>query len=197
MTRAAILIALTLSAAYAVGQEATSPKSDTANSVDTAYSNECLALSYRLPDGWKFAKVAQAKTDHQSSQQMTLFRAQRDSAAASTGSLELDLLEPRLQHPNMERFTILLALSFVRGSAKNEITRNAYPVTIAGRSFYRSDLRSGDKSVALLSTWYRGYAVVAWVFANSPQALEGAAGALNAPSFGEDKRTADCFDSAN
>jgi hypothetical protein len=145
-----------------LGQDAVSPKLDAANGGDAAYSNECLALVYRLPDGWNFARFTQARTGHQSNQKMILFRVQRDSAAASAESLQLDVLKPPLEHPNMERFTILLALSFVHGdSAKNKITRNAYPVTIAGRSFFRSDLRSGDKALSLFATWYRGYAVIA------------------------------------
>jgi hypothetical protein len=79
------------------------------------------------------------------------------------------------------------ALSFVHvDSANNKITRNAYPVTIADRSFFRSDLRSGDKALSLFATWYRGYAVIAWASANSPQDLEDAANALSALSFGED-----------
>ena len=198
LIRATILTGFILSAAYAVGQDAVSPKPDAANGGDTAYSNECLALVYRLPDGWKFAKITQAMTGHQSNQKMILFRVHRDSAAASAESLELDVLQPPLEHPNMERFTILLALSFVHvDSAKNKITRNAYPVTIAGRSFFRSDLRSGDKALSLFATWYRGYAVIAWASADSPHDLEDAANALRVLSFGEDKRTAECFDSTN
>jgi hypothetical protein len=196
LIRATIIAGVILSAAYAVGQDATSPEPDAAN-VDAAYSNECLALAYRLPDGWKFAKITQAKTSHQSNQKI-LFKVQPNSAAAPAESRELDVLKPPLQHPNMERFTILLALSFVHvDSAKNKITRNAYPVTIAGRSFFRSDLSSGDKALSLFATWYRGYAVVAWASADSPQDLEDAASALRVLSFGEDKRTAECFDSTN
>lgn len=200
LIRATILTGVILSAAaYAAGQDAISPKLNAANGGDAVYSNECLALEYRLPDGWKFAKIKRAGTGHRSDEKMTLFRAQRDSAAGSTGWLELDVLQtPTLKHPNMERFTILLALSFVHGgSAKNKITRDAYPVTIAGRSFYRSDLRSGDKAFSVLATWYRGYAVTAWATADSPQDLEDAANALGGLSFGEDKRTAECFDSTN
>ena len=198
LIRAIILTGVVLSAAYAVGQDAISPKLDAANGGDAAYSNDCLALVYRLPDGWKFAKITQARTGHQSNQKMILFRVQRDSAAVSAESLELDVLQPPLEHPNMERFTILLALSFVHvDSAKNKITRNAYPVTIAGRSFFRSDLRSGDKALSLFATWYRGYAVIAWASADSPHDLEDAANALRVLSFGEDKRTAECFDSTN
>jgi hypothetical protein len=98
----------------------------------------------------------------------------------------------------MERFTILLALSFLHlDSSKNKITRNAYPVTVAGRSFFRSDLSDGDEVVSLFAAWYRGYAVTAGASADSPQDLEDATNALRALSFGEDKRTADCFDSTN
>ena len=199
LIRPTVLTGLILSAAaYAVGQDAISPKLDAANDGDAAYSNECLALVYRLPDGWKFAKITQARTVHQPNQKMILFRAQRDSAAASTESLELDVLQPPLEHPNMERLTILLAQSFVHvDPAKNKITRNAYTLTIAGRSFFRSDLRSGDKALSLFATWYRGYAVIAWASADSPQDLEDAANALKVLSFGEDKRAAECFDSTN
>ena len=198
LIRATILTAVILSASYVVGQDAISPKLDATNGDDTAYSNECLALEYRLPDGWKFAKITQARTGHQPNQKI-LFRVKRNSVAAPAESLELDVLQtPTLKHPNMERFTILLALSFVHGdSANNKITRNAYPVTIAGRGFFRSDLSSGDKALSLFSTWYRGYAVVASASAASPQDLEDAANALGVLSFGEDKRTAECFDSTN
>jgi hypothetical protein len=80
----------------------------------------------------------------------------------------------------VERLTILFALSFVRvDSANNKITRDAYPVTIAGRSFYRSDLRQGQRALSLFVTWYRGYAVVAWASADLPQDLEDAANALH------------------
>jgi hypothetical protein len=195
----AILTGVILSAAYVVGQDAVSPKLDAANGGDVAYSNGCLGLVYQLPDGWKFAKIAEARTGHQSNQKMTLFRVKRKSADGPAESLELDVLQtPTLKHPNMERFTILLALSLVRvDSTDNKITRDAYPVTIAGRSFFRSDLSSGDKVVSVFATWYRGYAVVAWASAASPQDLEDAANALGVLSFGEDKRTADCFDSTN
>jgi hypothetical protein len=194
--RLTILIGVILSATYVAGQDAIPPKLDATNDDDAAYSNECLALEYRLPDGWKFSKRPQAGADHQPNQKV-LFRVKRDSAAAPSESLELRVVQtPTLKHPNMERFTILLALSFVQvDSANNKITRDAYPVTIAGRSFFRSDLRSGDKALSLFATWYRGYAVTAWAFADSPQDLEDAASALGALSFGEDKRTAECFDS--
>jgi hypothetical protein len=198
LIRVTFLIAVILSAAHAVGQDAISPKLDATNGDDAAYSNECLGLEYRLTDGWKFARITQARTG-QPNQKMILFRVKRNSAAASAESLELDVLQtPTLKHPNMERFTILLALSFVHvDSANNKITRDAYPVTIAGRSFFRSDLRSGGKALSLFATWYRGYAVVAWASADSPEDLEDTANALRALSFGEDKRTAECFDSTN
>ena len=196
LLRATILTGIILSAAYAVGQEAIPPNPNAANGGDAAYSNECLALAYRLPEGWKFGKISKASARHQSNKQMILFKAGRQSAAGSPESLELDVMAPPLQHPNMERFTILLALSFVHvDGAKNKITRNAYPVTIAGRSFFRSDLRSGETAVSLFATWYRGYAVVAWALADSPQDIEDPVNALRLLSFGEDKRTAECFDS--
>ena len=197
MIHVTILIGIILSAS-AMGQDAISPKPDTANGGDAAYSNECLALAYKLPDEWKFAKIIQAGTGHQPNQK-TLFRVERNSAAGSAESLELDVLQtPTLKHPNVERLTILFALSIVRvDSANNKITRNAYPVTIAGRSFFRSDLRQGDRAVSLFATWYRGYAVIAWASADSPQDLADAANALRGLSLGEDKRTAECFDSTN
>lgn len=198
MLRTAILTGIILSSVYAVGQDATSPKPSATNDEDTAYSNECLALTYRLPEGWKFAKSTQARASHQSNQQMSLFTIKRQSGAGSAESLALDVMQPPLKHPDMERFTILLALSFVRAdSAKNKITRNAYPVTIAGRSFFRSDLRSGEKAVSLFATWYRGYAVIGAASANSPQDIEDTVNALRTLTFGEDKRTAECFGPAN
>jgi len=197
LIRATILTATILFAVHGVGQDALSAKREAGAGVDATYSNECLALGYRLPDGWKFAKIAPARAGHQSNQK-TLFKVQRDSADASAEWLELDVLKPPLEHPNMERFTILLALSLVHvDSSKNKITRNAYPVTIAGRSFFRSDLIQGDRTLSLFTTWYRSYAVVAWASGDSPQNLEDAANALRVLSFGEDKRTAECFDSAN
>jgi hypothetical protein len=197
LIRATILIAVILSAAYVVGQDAASPGLDATNGDGAAYTNECLALEYRLPDGWKFGKITQAKTGQPN--QKVLFRAKRNSAAASAESLELDVLQtPTLKFPNMERFTILLALSLVHlDSSKNKITRSAYPVTIAGRSFFRSDLIQGNRALSLFATWYRGYAVVAWASADTPQDLEDATNALRVLSFGEDKRTAECFDSTN
>jgi hypothetical protein len=137
--RAIILTGVILSAAYAAGQDTNSPKPNAANGGDATYSNECLALTYRLPDGWEFAKSNQGRASNPNTQ-MRLFKVQRHSAAGSAESLSVDVLKTPLQHPNMERFTILLALSFVHlDSSKNKITRNAYPVTIAGRSFFRSD----------------------------------------------------------
>ena len=200
MLRATILTGIILfSAPYAVGQDVVSPKPDIANGGDAAYSNECLALSYRLLDGWKFGKISQASANQQSSQQMKLFRVKRRSESGSAESLEVDVMQtPTLKHPNMERFTILLALSLTHtGPAAYKITRDAYPVTIAGRSFYRSDLRSGDNAISIIATWYRGYAVTAWATAASPVELDDAANALGALSFGEDKRTAECFGSTN
>lgn len=198
MLRAIILTGVILSAAYAAGQDTTSPKPNAPNGGDATYSNECLALTYRLPDGWEFAKPNKGRATNPN-MQMRLFKVQRHSAAGSAESLSVDVLQtPTLKHPNMERFTILLALEFVHlDSAKNKITRNAYPVTIAGRSFFRSDLTHGDEAVSLFATWYRGYAVTAGAFADSPQDLEDATNALRALSFGEDKRTADCFDPTN
>src|SRR5689334_4239887 len=193
--RVTILTAIILSAAYAVGQDAasSSTKPNVPSDGDTAYSNECLALAYRPPDGWKFA---QTKANHHN-QQMVLFKVRSRSAAGSAESLELDALQTPLEHPNMERFTILLALSLVHvNAAENKITRDAYPVTIANRSFYRSDLRVGDKPISVFTTWYRKYAIVAWANADSLEDIEDAANALRALSFGEDKRTADCFASA-
>lgn len=196
--RAIIFAGVIFCAAHLAGQDATSSKLKSADGGDATSSNECFALAYRLSDGWNFAKITQASPNRQPNQKMILFRAERQSAAGSAESLELDVMAPPLQHPNMERFTILLALSLVHvDSAKNKITRDAYPVTIAGRSFYRSDLQQGDRALSLFTTWYRGYAVVAWASAKSPQELDDAAKALSVLSFGEDKRTADCFGSTN
>lgn len=196
--RVIVLAGVVVSAAYALGQDATSPKSNAANGGEATYSNECLALTYRLPDGWEFAKLPHSGASHQSNGKMSLFKIQRRSAAASAEWLSVDVMNTPLQHPNMERFTTLLALSYVQvDPQRTKITRNAYPVTIAGRSFFRSDLSRGDDAVALITTWYRGYAIVVGAKADSPQDLEGVTNALRPLSFGEDKRTADCFDPTN
>ena len=198
MIRTTILAGVILSAAYAAGQDAISQKPNAANGDDSAYSNDCLALTYRLPDGWKFAKSTQAKASHHSNQQMSLFKIERQSAAGSAESLVVDVMQPPLKHPDMERFTILLALSFVHvDPAKSRITRSAYPVTIAGRSFFRSDLLRSEKALSLFATWYRGYAVIAMASADSPQDVEDSAIALRALTFGEDKRTVECFGPTN
>jgi hypothetical protein len=196
LLRAIILTGFFLSALYAGGQDAIPPKPDAASNGDEVYSNGCLGRVYHLPDGWKFTKVPQAEAGQ--IDQKTLFEVKRNSATASAESLELDVLQtPTLKHPNLERLTILFALSFVRvDGANNKITRDAYPVTIAGRSFYRSDLRQRRRTVSLFVTWYRGYAVLAWASADSPQDIEDATTALRPLSFGEDKRTTQCFDSA-
>jgi|SRR5450755_3012763 len=195
--RAIVLAGVAVSAAYAAGQDTTSSELNGTNSSDATYSNECLALTYRLPDGWEFSKPNEGKASNPKAQ-MRLFKVQRHSAAGSAESLSVDALNTPLQHPNMERFTILLALSFVKlDSSQNKITRNAYPVTIAGRSFFRSDLRHGDEPISLFATWSRGYAVTAAASADSPRDLEDVTNALRALSFGEDKRTADCFDPTN
>jgi len=192
--RTIVFAGLILSAAYLVGQDAATLKSDAGKSGDKSYSNECLGVTYRLPDGWEFAKADQGKASDPK-KQMRLFKVQRHSASGFAESLNVDVLSTPLQHPNMERFAILLALSFVKlDSSKNKITRNAYPVIIAGRSFFRSDLSHGDEALSQLSTWYRGYVVTAGASAASAQDLEEVTAALTGLSFGEDKRGADCFE---
>jgi hypothetical protein len=58
LTRVIVLTGIILSAAVSeAAQEATPPKQDAANVTDAVYANECLALTYRLPDGWKFQKL--------------------------------------------------------------------------------------------------------------------------------------------
>jgi hypothetical protein len=195
LLRAIVLAGFCLPVLYAVGQDAIAPKPGAASNGGETYSNDCLGLVYHLPEGWNLAKVSQAEVQ---ADQKTLFRAIRNSAATSAESLELDVLQtPTLKHPNLERLTTLFALSLVRvDPANNKITRDAYPVTIAGRKFSRSDLRQGQRALSLFVTWYRGYAVLAWASADSPQDIEDAANALRPLSFGEDKRTAECFDSA-
>jgi hypothetical protein len=197
LIRAAILTAVILSATHAVGQDATSPKPDAANGGGAVYSNECLALTYRLPDGWKFRKIA-ALSPGQYKQEMVLLKAKPASADASNEWLEMDLLQTPLKHPILVRFNTLMELTFVKGDPEhNKVTREAYPVTIAGRDFARSDFRSRSGVLALFSTWYRGYILIAWTSADSPQNLEDVAKALNTLSFGEDQRAAECFDSPN
>jgi hypothetical protein len=66
LIRAMILAGIILSAA---APHAIPPKPDAANVTDAVYANECLALTYRLPDGWKFQKIA-APSPGQSKQQM-------------------------------------------------------------------------------------------------------------------------------
>jgi hypothetical protein len=197
LIRATILTGFILCAAgYAAAQDATAPKPDAANGGDATYSNECLALTFRLPAGWKFQKLTAPPV--QSKQQLTLFRAIPASGDASNEWLNLNLLQTPLKHPILVRFNTLLELTFVqRDNEHNKVTREAYPVTIAGRDFARSDLRSRYGVLALFSTWYRGYVLTAWTSADSPQNLEDVANALNNLSFGEDKRTAECFDSPN
>ena len=198
LIRAMILTGIILSAAaYAGAQDATLPKPDTANGGDMVYANECLALTYHLPDGWKFQKIA-APPPGQSKQQMILFKAKPASADASNEWLEIKLLQTPLKHPVLVRFNTLMELTLVQGDPEHtKVTRAAYPVTIAGRDFARSDLRSRYGVLALFSTWYRGYVLIAWTSADSPQNLEDVAKALSALSFGEDKRTAECFDTPN
>jgi hypothetical protein len=196
LIRAMILTGVILSAAaYAAAQVATPPKPDAANGTDAVYANECLALTYRLPDGWKFQKIA---APGQSKQQMVLLKAKPASTDASNEWLEMDLLQTPLKHPILVRFNALMELTFVKGDPEyNKVTRGAYPVTVAGRDFARSDFRSRYGMLALFSTWYRGYVLTAWDSADSPQNLENVAKSLNTLSFGEDKRTAECFDSPN
>lgn len=81
LLRAMILTGFFLSIVYAVGQDAITRKPDAASSGDEAYSNDCLGLLYHLPDGWKFAKVPQAKA--REINQKTLFEVKRNSATAS------------------------------------------------------------------------------------------------------------------
>jgi hypothetical protein len=196
LIRATILTGIILSAAAcAAAQEAGPPKQDAANVTDAVYANECLALSYRLPDGWKFQKIG-APPPGQSNQQMTLFKVKPASAHASSEWLEIKLLQTPLKHPVLVRFNTLMELTLVRGDREHtKVTRAAYPVSIAGRDFARSDFDTRNGALALFSTWYRGYVLIAWASADSPQNLEEVGKALNALSFGEDKRTAECFDS--
>jgi hypothetical protein len=98
LIRAMILTGIILSAAAcAAAQEATPPEPDAANNGGAVYSNECLALTYRLPDGWKFRKIA-AASPSQSKQQMVLLKARPASADASNEWLEMDLLQTPLKH---------------------------------------------------------------------------------------------------
>src|ERR1700723_2641833 len=198
LIRAIILTGIILSAAsYEAAQQATPPKQDAANVTDAGYANECLALTYRLPDGWKFQKIA-APPSGQSRQQMILFKAKPASADTSNERLEIRLLQTPLNHPVLVRFNTLMELTLVQGDPEyTKVTRAAYPVTIAGRDFARSDFATRHGALALFSTWYRGYVLTAWTSADSPQNLEDVAKALNTLSFGEDKRTAECFDSPN
>jgi hypothetical protein len=198
LIRVIVLTGIILSAAaYEAAQEATPPKQDAANVTDAAYANECLALTYRLPDGWKFQKIA-APLPGQSKQQMILFKAKPASADGSNEWLEIRLLQTPLKHPVLVRFNTLMELTLVQGDPElTKVTRAAYPVTIAGRDFARSDFATRHGALALFSTWYRGYVLIAWASADSPQNLEDVAKALNTLSFGEDKRTAECFDSPN
>jgi len=198
LIRAIVLTGIILSAAaYEAAQEATPSKQDAANVTDAVYANECLALTYRLPDGWKFQKIA-APPPGQSKQQMVLFKARPASADASNEWLEIKLLQTPLKHPVLVRFNSLMELTLVQGGPEDtKVTRAAYPVTVAGRDFARSDFATRHGALALFSTWYRGYVLVAWASADSPQNLEDVAKALNTLSFGEDMRTAECFDSPN
>jgi len=197
LIRAILLTGITLSAAaYEAAQEPAPPKQDAANVTDAVYANECLALTYRLPDGWKFQKIAEPPPG-QSRQQMILFKAKPASADASNEWLEMDLLQTPLKHPILVRFNTLMELTLVQGDPDTKVTRAAYPVTIAGRDFARSDFATRHGALALFSTWYRGYVLTAWDSADSQQNLEDVAKALNTLSFGEDKRTAECFDSPN
>jgi hypothetical protein len=197
LIRAIILTGIILSAAaYEAAQQATPPKQDAANVTDAVYANECLALTYRPPDGWKFQKIA-APPPGQSKQQMVLFKAKPASADASNEWLESKLLQTPLKHPVLVRFNTLMELTLVQGDPDTKVTRAAYQVTIAGRDFARSDFATRQGALALFSTWYRGYVLTAWASADSPQHLEDVAKALNTLSFGEDKRTAECFDSPN
>ncbi len=195
LIRAMILTGIILSAAaYTAAQDAAPFKPDT-NVTDAVYANECLALTYRLPDGWKFQKIG---TPSPGQSKMVLLKAKPASTDASNEWLEMDLLQTPLKHPILVRFNTLMELTFVKGDPEhNKVTRGAYPVTVAGRDFARSDFRSRYGVLALFSTWYHGYVLIAWTSADSPQNLEDVAKALNTLSFGEDRRIAECFDSPN
>ena len=197
LIRVIVLTGIILSAAaYEAAQEATPPKQDAANVTDAVYANECLALTYRLPDGWKFQKIA-APSPGQSKQQIVLLKAKPASTDSSNEWLEMDLLQTPLKHPVLVRFNTLMELTLVQGDPDTKVTRAAYSVTISGRDFARSDFATRHGALALFSTWYRGYVLIALDSADSPQNLENVAKALNTLSFGEDKRTAECFDSPN
>jgi hypothetical protein len=198
LTRVIILTGIILSAAhYAAAQGAAPAKPDAADVSNAVYANECLALTYRLPDGWKFKKTA-VPPSGQPNQQMILFKVKPVSADASNEWLQIELLQTPLKHPVLVRFNTLMELTLVQGDPEHtKVTRAAYPVTITGRDFARSDFATRHGALALFSTWYRGYVLTAWASADSPQNLEEVAKALNALSFGEDKRTAECFDLPN
>src|ERR1700723_2363241 len=173
LIRAIILTGIILSAAaYEAAQQATPPKQDAANVTDAVYANECLALTYRLPDGWKFQKIA-APQPGRSKQQMVLFKAKPASADASNESLEIKLLQTPLKHPVLVRFNTLMELTLRRGGPTYpKVTRAAYPVTIAVRDFARRVFATRHGALALFSTWYRGYSLTAWTSDHPPQNLD-------------------------
>ncbi len=195
--RAAILAALILTAAQAQepAQEASTPKADSVVNSDTSWFDDCLALQYKLPDGWEFRNAA-AKPVQESNKQKLLFRTRKENADGARESVEVDLVEAPLQHPILERLAALFALTYFQTSG-SKITRDAYSVKVAKRNFGRSDLSNGDKMRAVVVTWYRGYAVLSWASAGSSQSLDDAVNSLNSLTFGEDKRTADCLSAAD
>jgi hypothetical protein len=190
-----VLAALMISGTQVPEQNATPQKPAGAVNSDTTWSDDCLGLQYKLPDGWEFRNAGQAKPGQESNKQKLLFRTRKASVDGKREAVEVELVEAPLQHPILERLAALFAVTYSQTTG-SKITKDAYPVTIAGRSFARSDLSNGDKMRAVVVTWYRGYAVLAWAFAGSSQDLDDAVNSLNSLTFGEDKRAADCFSAA-
>ena len=106
--------------------------------------------------------------------QKILFGVKRNSAAASAESLEVGRA-PDADAQTSKHGTIHnLASAVIRsgGLCKQQNHANAYPVTIAGRSFFRSDLRGDEKALSLLRL---GIGVTLWSHrhpTDSPRDLE-------------------------
>jgi TonB family protein len=174
---------------------------DTGTIADHIYSNECLGVSFPIPDGWNLSNpgvVPEGKARHSPDGSFVLLMLERRTENHFSNHIVLTALDSKGSDTSARDFVTRAVQAQINVAPQNrQLIRDTFAVDNAGTQFFRSDYKQSlsDGNVlylAFVDTKFRGYFIGATLIAGSPEELEKSAGSLRGISFQEDRQNPKC-----
>jgi len=167
---------------------------------NNVYSNECLGLSFVIPEGWRL-RTHVVGTDviatHSSIVSLVLLTIEQQPGGLFTNMMALNAHDATAFEPTLQQFVANSAHRQINLDPRNrKMVKDAYAVNYGGKYFFRADYRQtvsgGTLYAAMVFTKFRGYYIGETVMAKSPEELNLAASSLQQITFRNDQPNLKC-----